>query len=94
VEWWTIVVQRLQAYGAFDGCTAEDRRTIMAQAYMVVVHLTAGEEGRLLYLTHLCPLVDRTRDQTVLDSMARLCPEIIAAVQASVATWRARCWQG
>jgi hypothetical protein len=39
------------------------------------------EEGRTIYLTHLCPPVDRTRSQTVLDMMARLCPEVIAAVR-------------
>ncbi len=48
-----IVAQRLQAYGAFEGCTAEDRRTILAQACLVIWHLTAGEEGRRMYLTHL-----------------------------------------
>ena len=45
------VAQRLHAYGAFEGCTAEDRRTILAQACLAIWHLTAGEEGRLLYLS-------------------------------------------
>jgi hypothetical protein len=85
-----IVAQRLQAYGAFDGCTAEDRRTILAQACLAIWHLTAGDEGRMLYLTHLEPLADRARSQMVLDAMTRLCPEVIAAVQAYVAAWRAR----
>jgi hypothetical protein len=88
-----IVAQRLHACGAFDGCTAEDRRTILAQACLLSVHLTAGEEGRTLFLTHLCPPVDRTRYQTVLDTMACLCPEVITAVQECVATWRAGFWQ-
>jgi hypothetical protein len=30
-----IVAQRLQAYGAFEGCSAEAQRTILAQACMV-----------------------------------------------------------
>jgi hypothetical protein len=87
------VAQRLQAYGAFEGCTAEDRRMILAQACLVIWHLTAGEKGRRLYLTHLGPQADRARYQTVLDTMARLCPDVIAAVQAYVAAWRARFWQ-
>jgi hypothetical protein len=85
-----IVARRLRAYGAFDGCTAEDQRTILAQACMVIVHLTAGEEGRRLYLMHLEPLTDRARSQMVLDTMARLCPDVIAAVRGYVAAWRTR----
>jgi hypothetical protein len=88
-----IVAQRLQAYGAFEECTAEDRRTILAQACMVIVHLTAGEEGRRLYLTQLSHPTDGARSQAVLDTMARLCPDVIAAVQGYVALWRARFWQ-
>jgi hypothetical protein len=83
------VMQRLQAYGAFDGCTAEDRRTILAQACLVIWHLTAGAQGRLMYLLHVEPLADRARHQTVLDTMTRLCPDVIAAVQEYIATWRA-----
>jgi hypothetical protein len=85
-----IVAQRLQAYGTFEDCTAEDQRTILAQACMVIVHLTAGEEGRLLYRAHLGSPADWTPYKTVLDTIARLCPDIIAAVQAYVAAWRAR----
>jgi hypothetical protein len=85
-----IVAQRLQAYGAFDGCTAEDRRTILAQACLVIWHLTAGKEGRMLYFTHLAPPADGVSYETVLDTMARLCPDVISAVQAYVAAWRAR----
>jgi hypothetical protein len=85
-----IVAQRLQAYGAFEGCSAEDRRTILAQACLVIWHLTAGEEGRTMYLTHLGRPADRARYQTMLDTMARLCPEVIAAVQGYIITWRAR----
>jgi hypothetical protein len=84
------VAQRLRAYGAFEGCTAEDQRTILAQACMVIVHLTAGDEGRMLYLTHFGPPVDRARHQTVLDTLARLCPDVIAAVQGYIAAWRVR----
>jgi hypothetical protein len=85
-----VVAQRLQAYGAFDGCTAEDQRTILAQACLAIWHLTAGDEGRMLYLTHLGSPVDRLRYQTVLDTLTRLCPDVIAAVQAYIISWRAR----
>jgi hypothetical protein len=88
-----VVAQRLHAYGTFEGCTAEDRRAILAQACMAIWHLTAGEEGRLLYLTPLESPADRARSQTVLDTMARLCPDVIAAVQGYVAAWRAWFWQ-
>lgn len=85
-----MVAQRLQAYSAFEECTAADRRTILAQACLVIWHLTAGEEGRTWYLTRLAPPVDGTRSQTVLDTMARLCPDVIAAVQGYVAAWHTR----
>ena len=52
---WAIVTRRLQAYGDFEGCTAADRRMILAQAYLVIRHLTAGNAGRTIYLTYLCP---------------------------------------
>jgi hypothetical protein len=87
------VAQRLRVYGAFEGCTNEDQRTILAQACLVIWHLTAGEQGQRLYLTHLGLQADRVRDQMVLDTMTRLCPDIIAALQGYVATWRARVWQ-
>jgi hypothetical protein len=85
-----IVAQRLLAYGAFEECTAEDRHTILAQACLAIFYLTAGDEGRTIYLTHLNPPVDRVRSQTVLDTLARLCPDVIAAVQEHVAMWRTR----
>jgi hypothetical protein len=88
-----MVAQRLQAYGAFEGCTTEARRTILAQACMVIWHLTAEDEGRMWYLTHLCHPVDQVRHQTVLDTLTRLCPDVIAAVQAYIISWRARFWQ-
>jgi hypothetical protein len=84
------VAQRLRAYGAFDGCSAEDQRTILAQACLVIWHLTAGEEGRLLYRTHLGPPANGASSQKVLDTMTRLCPDVIAAVQGYVAAWRTR----
>jgi hypothetical protein len=62
----------------------------MPQACLVIVHLTAGDEGRTTYLTHLGSPVDRARSQAVLDAMTRLCPDVIAAVQAYVAAWRTR----
>jgi hypothetical protein len=85
-----IVTQRLQAYGVFEACTTEDQRSILAQACLVIWHLTAGEEGRTMYLRHLELLADQARYQTVLDTMARLCPDVIAGVQAYVAAWGAR----
>lgn len=85
-----IVARRLRAYGVFDGCTVEDRRTILAQACLVIWHLTAGEEGRLLYRVHLGSLADGESSERVLDTMARLCPDVIAAVQAYIAMWRTR----
>jgi hypothetical protein len=85
-----IVAQRLQAYGALEGCTLEDQRTILAQACMVIWHLTAEDEGRLMYLRHLGSPVDGMPYQTVLGTMARLCPDVIAAVQGYVALWRAQ----
>jgi hypothetical protein len=85
-----LVAQRLRAYGAFDGCTAAERRMILAQACLAIWHLTAGKEGRRLYLTHLGPPVDGASSQRVLDTLARLCPDVIAAVQGYVAAWHAR----
>jgi hypothetical protein len=85
-----IVARRLRAYGAFDECTAEDRRTILAQACLAIWHLTAGDEGRLIYLRHLSPPVDGVPYHTVLDMLARLCPDVIAAIQEYIAAWRAR----
>jgi hypothetical protein len=89
-----MVAQRLPAYGAFDGYTEEDRRTIPAQACLVIWHLTAGREGRMLYRTHFTRPADGVLSQTVLDTMARLCPEVVTAVQAYIAAWRARFRQG
>ena len=88
-----IVARRLYAYGAFEWCPAEDRRAILAQACLAIWHLTAGEEGRLLYRRHLGPLADGASPERVLDTMARLCPDVIAAVQRYIAAWRARFWQ-
>ena len=85
-----VVEQRLRAYGAFEGCTAAERRAILAQACMVVVHLTAGEEGRWLYLNRLGYAADGTRYRAVLDTMTRLCPDVITAVQGYIAAWGAR----
>jgi hypothetical protein len=84
------VAQRLHVYGAFEGCTAEDQRAILAQACMVIFHLTAGEQGRLLYCMRLGSPADGASYQTVLDTMTHLCPDVIAAVQGYIATWRAR----
>jgi hypothetical protein len=85
-----IVAQRLRAYGAFDECTAEDQRTILAQACLAIWHLTAGDEGQTMYLRHLEPPADGASYQAVLDTLTRLCPDIIAAIQEYIAAWRAR----
>jgi hypothetical protein len=42
-----------------------------------------------MYLTHLAPPADGVSYEAVLDTMARLCPEVIAAVQGYIAMWRA-----
>ena len=57
---------------------------------MVIVHLTAGDEGRWFYLHHLGDPADGTHYQAVLDTMTRLCPDVITAVQGYIAVWRAR----
>jgi hypothetical protein len=88
-----IVAQRLQTYGVFEEYTAEHQRTILAQACVVIFHLTAGEQGRMIYLTHLGHPAAWEPYETVLDTIARLCPDVIAAVQWYVDTWRARFWQ-
>jgi hypothetical protein len=88
-----MVAQRLQGYGAFEGCTVEDWRTILAQACLVIWHLSDGDEGRLIYPRHLSTPLDGVLYQTVLDTLAWLCPEVIAAVQGYVALWRVRFWQ-
>ncbi len=93
LELQAIVAQRLRAYGAFEGCTAEAQRMILAQACMVIWHLTAGDEGRLIYLARLGCVVDDVPYKMVLDTLTRLCPDVIAAVQGYVAAWRARFWQ-
>jgi hypothetical protein len=85
----TMVAQRLQAYGAFEGCTAEDRRAILAQACLVILHLTAGDEGRLIYCMQLGSPGNGASYERMLDTMARLCPDVIAALQGYVAAWRA-----
>ena len=84
------VAHRLQAYGTFEDCTAEDQRTILAQACLVIVHLTAGEEGRLLYRAHLGSPADWKPYEIALDTLMRLCPDVIAAVQGYIATWHTR----
>jgi hypothetical protein len=66
---------------------------ILAQACMAIWHLTAGEQGRRIYLAHLSPPADGMPYERVLDTMTRLCPDVIAAVQGYIATWRARFWQ-
>jgi hypothetical protein len=88
-----IVAQRLQAYGIFEDRTVEDRRAVLAQACLAIVHLTAGDEGRTTYLAHLAPSADRAHHQTVLDTLTHLCPDVIAAVRGYVIAWRARFWQ-
>ena len=85
-----IVAQRLQAYGTFEDCTAEDRCAILAQACLAIWHLTAGKEGRLLYRRHLGSPADWMPYEAALDTITRLCPDVIAAVQGYVAAWQMR----
>ena len=47
----------------------------------------------MVHLTHLTPTAEGVSSQTVLDTMARLCPDLIAAVQGYIAIWGARFWQ-
>lgn len=49
-----------------------------------------GEEGRTMCLAHLSPSADGISSERVLDTLARLYPDVIAAVEAYVAAWRAR----
>jgi hypothetical protein len=44
----------------------------------------------MLYCTQLAPPADGASSQTVLDTMARLCPDVVSAVQGYVAAWPAR----
>ena len=88
-----IVAQRLRAYGVFEGCTVEAQRTILAQACVVIWHLTAGEQGRMIYRTQLSHPADWAPYERALDRITRLCPDVIAAVQQYIATWGARFWQ-
>src|SRR5215813_12695742 len=84
-----MVARRLQVYGAFEGCTAVDQHMILAQACLVIWYLTAGEQGRTMYLTHLAPLADGVSSRTVLDTLTRLCPDVIAVLQGYITAWRA-----
>jgi hypothetical protein len=47
----------------------------------------------MVHLTHFAPPTDGVSSQTVLDTMAPLCPDVIAAVQGYIAIWGARFWQ-
>jgi len=84
-----MVAQCLQAYGAFDEGTVEARRAILAQACIAIWHLTAAAQGRLIYLTQLGSPANGVPYHTVLDTLTRLCPDVIAALQGYVTLWRA-----
>jgi hypothetical protein len=84
LEWRATVAQRLRAYGAFDGYTAEAQRSILAQACLIIVPLTAGAQGRIIYLTHLDGPADEALSQAVLHTIARLYPDVIEAMRGSV----------
>jgi hypothetical protein len=47
----------------------------------------------MVHLTHFAPPAQGVSSQTVLDTITRLCPDLIAAMQAFIAIWRARFWQ-
>jgi hypothetical protein len=52
--------------------------------------LTIREQGRLLYRVHLGFPADWTPYETALDMITRLCPDVIAAMQGYIPTWRTR----
>jgi hypothetical protein len=65
----------------------------LAQARLVIVHLTAGAQGRRIYLTHLDGPADMGLSQTVLGTTARPCPDVIEAVRGYVNTWCLHFWE-
>jgi hypothetical protein len=50
----------------------------------------AGAQGRRLYLTHLGRPAARAFAQTVLDTIARLCPDVVVDLRGHVDTWGMR----
>jgi hypothetical protein len=56
----------------------------LAQACLIIVPLTAGAQGRIIYLTHLDGPADEALSQAVLHTIARLCPDVIEAMRGSV----------
>src|SRR5262245_46375083 len=79
--------------GALDGCTTEAQCTILAQACLGIVLLTAEVQERRIYLTHLDGPADKARSQKVLGTTARLCPDVIEAVRVYVNTWCLHFWE-
>jgi hypothetical protein len=53
----------------------------LAQACLIIVPLTAGAQGRIIYLTHLDGPADEALSQAVLHTIARLCPDVIEAMR-------------
>jgi hypothetical protein len=73
-----VVAPHLQAYRAFEECTAAGQRASLIQAGVVIWHLTVGDEERAVHLTHFAPPADAISSQTALDTMARLLPSRLA----------------
>jgi hypothetical protein len=69
------------------------KRSILAQVCLVIVPLTAGAQGRIIYLTHLDGPADEALSQAALDTMARLCPDVLEAMQGSVNTCCLHFWE-
>jgi len=80
------VVERLRAYGAFEGCPTGGQRTTLGQVCMVIVHLTVEERGRRLYRVNRCS-GRRGPYERMLDTLTRLCPDVVDAVSGCVTTW-------
>jgi hypothetical protein len=87
------VAQRLPTSGAFEGCTAKDQRTILAQACMVIFHLTAGESGKRLYRMHLCPSADGPPARRC-STPWRACVRMLSPPCRCTLPRGARYWQG
>lgn len=56
-------------------------RVILTDAEIDQMDPKRWAQGRQIYRTHLGSPADWTLYQTVLDTIARLCPDVIAAVQ-------------
>ena len=85
-----IVAQRLRAYGAFE--EVHRRGPAHDPGPGLHGHLASDRGGGGAAALSRAPRFPGRREpyETVLDTMTRLCPDVIAAVQGYVAAWRAR----